>query len=117
MLCLFGSGEYGTKRTFLKVGYTDDLETRVKQYKLHNPGGKMIDTREGDEMLELKLHLRLTYHKEDFLDEWFYDFTLSWFGFVTADFSIRIGFLIRTGLIHPASSTVPQTVCDLQTHF
>ena len=73
MLYLFGCGEYGTRRTFLKVGYTDDLDTRIKQYKLHNPGGKMIDTREGDEMLELKLHLRLTYHKEDFLDEWLYD--------------------------------------------
>lgn len=73
MLYLFGSGTYGKSKSFLKVGYTDDLDTRIKQYKLHNPGGILIDSRDGDELLESKLHLRLFYYKEDFLDEWFYD--------------------------------------------
>lgn len=73
MLYLFGSGSWRSNRKVLKIGYTDDLETRKNQYKLHNPLGEFIETREGDKELELKLHLRLYDHKVEFLEEWFYD--------------------------------------------
>lgn len=73
MLYLFGSGSWENNRKIVKVGFTDDYEKRKQSYYLHNPLGKMLDSREGDEMLELKLHLRLTDWKVEFLDEWFYD--------------------------------------------
>ncbi len=73
MLYLYGSGSWENNRKIVKVGFTDDYEKRKQSYYLHNPLGKMLDSREGDEMLELKLHLRLTDWKVEFLDEWFYD--------------------------------------------
>lgn len=73
MLYLFGSGSYRNDRKIVKVGFTDDVRIREAQYKLHNPLGEMIATRQGDEILELKLHLRLQDYKVEFLDEWFYD--------------------------------------------
>jgi hypothetical protein len=73
MLYLYGSGSWENNRKILKVGFTDDIESREQAYKLHNPLGKMLDTREGDRILELKLHLRLKDWKVEFLDEWFYD--------------------------------------------
>ena len=73
MLYLFGSGAWKNSRRVLKVGYTGDFDTRKQQYKLYNPLGEMLDTREGDEILELKLHLRLIHYKVEFLDEWFFD--------------------------------------------
>lgn len=73
MLYLFGSGAWKNSRRVVKVGYTGDIETRKQQYKLYNPLGEILDTREGDEILELKLHLRLIHFKVEFLDEWFFD--------------------------------------------
>lgn len=73
MLYLFGSGSYKNERKILKVGFTDDFETREQSYKLHNPLGVMLDVREGNKILELKLHLRLKDWQVEFLDEWFYD--------------------------------------------
>lgn len=73
MLYLFGSGSWKDNQKFLKIGFTSDLESRKVQYKIHNPLGEFISVREGDEMLELKMHLRLLNNKADFLDEWFYD--------------------------------------------
>lgn len=73
MLYLFGSGSWKNSRRVLKVGYTNNFETRKQQYKIYNPLGEMLDTREGDEILELKLHLRLIHYKVEFLDEWFFD--------------------------------------------
>lgn len=73
MLYLFGSGAWKNSRRALKVGFTDDFEKRKQQYKLYNPMGEMLDTREGDRLLEEKLHLRLIHYKVEFLDEWFYD--------------------------------------------
>lgn len=72
MLYLFGSGSWKNDRKILKVGYTGDISTREQGYKLHNPLGEILDTREGDEILELKLHLRLKDYKVEFLDEWFH---------------------------------------------
>ena len=73
MLYLFGSGSWKNDRKIVKVGFTDDFSTREQSYKLHNPLGEMIDTREGDKYLELKLHIRLRDWQVEFLDEWFYD--------------------------------------------
>lgn len=73
MLYLFGSGSWKDNQKFLKIGFTSDLESRKVQYKIHNPLGEFISVREGDEMLELKMHLRLLNNKTDFLDEWFYN--------------------------------------------
>ena len=73
MLYLFGSGAWKNSRRIVKIGYTSDIDTRKQQYKLYNPLGEILDTREGDEILELKLHLRLIHFKVEFLDEWFFD--------------------------------------------
>ena len=73
MLYLFGTGAWKNNRKEIKIGYTDDIETRKNQYRLHNPLGEILKTREGDELDELRLHLRLFDHKVEFLDEWFYD--------------------------------------------
>lgn len=73
MLYLFGTGSWEGNLKVLKIGYTGNIEERKSQYKLHNPLGKIISVREGDEELELMLHLRLIHSKTDFLDEWFYD--------------------------------------------
>lgn len=73
MLYLFGSGAWKNSRRVVKIGYTSDIDTRKQQYKLYNPLGEILDTREGDEILELKLHLRLIHFKVEFLDEWFFD--------------------------------------------
>ena len=73
MLYLFGSGAWKNSRRIVKIGYTSDIDTRKQQYKLYNPLGEILDTREGDEILELKLHLRLIHFKVEFLDEWFFN--------------------------------------------
>ena len=64
-----GKGE----SSLLKIGYTDSLEARNYSYIEHNPLLEIIDTREGDEELELTLQLRFSYHKADILKEWFSD--------------------------------------------
>lgn len=73
MLYLFGSGSWNNNRKILKVGFTNDIEVRKSQYKLHNPLGEFIKIREGDEELELKLHIRLSEFQVEFLDEWFFN--------------------------------------------
>ena len=61
--------------TFLKVGYTSDLEARMRNYLTDNPGRELVGTREGDLTEETRMHLYLTACslKADFLDEWFLD--------------------------------------------
>ncbi len=74
MLYLFGTGAFKSSRKAVKVGYTGDgsKETRETAYLLHNPLGEFLAWREGDRVMELKLHLRLADYKVEFLDEWFY---------------------------------------------
>lgn len=71
MLYLFGSGAWKGIRKVVKIGYTGDLEKRKNQYRLHNPLGEIISTREGSELDELRLHLRLYDFKVEFLDNGF----------------------------------------------
>lgn len=61
--------------TYLKVGYTGNLDQRMKQYLVENPGRELISTREGDLTEETRMHLYLTACglKAGFLDEWFID--------------------------------------------
>lgn len=73
MIYLFGSGAWENSRRIVKIGFTDNMEKRKTNYFHYNPLGKIIDTRDGDELDELRLHLRLYDHKVEFLDEWFYD--------------------------------------------
>ena len=40
----------------LKIGYTDNLEDRLKAYQVANPGFILLDTREGDTRVESYLH-------------------------------------------------------------
>lgn len=72
MLYLFGSGSWDNNRKIIKVGFSDDFDKRKLSYYHHNPLGKMINTREGTLLDELRLHLRLIDYRVDFLEEWFY---------------------------------------------
>ena len=72
MLYLFGSGSWENNRKIIKVGFTDDFDKRKLSYYHHNPLGKVISTREGTLLDELRLHLRLVDYKVEFLEEWFY---------------------------------------------
>lgn len=60
-------------KSSLKIGFSDDYKKRLDSYRIHNPFSEVITTREGDEILETKLHLYLSKYKEDFLNEWFKD--------------------------------------------
>lgn len=59
--------------SLLKIGYTSSLKARNYSYIEHNPLLEIIDTREGDEELELTLQLRFSYYKANILKEWFND--------------------------------------------
>lgn len=61
--------------SFLKVGYSGDIEKRMKQYLVENPGRELVGTREGDLTEETRMHLYLTAcgFKAGFLEEWFID--------------------------------------------
>lgn len=75
MLYLIRTFGRGKNRTALKIGFTDNIKSRFQSYRLHNPFYEQISEREGDRILETKLHLYLTAlgYKESFLDEWFVD--------------------------------------------
>lgn len=59
--------------SLLKIGYTDSMQARNYSYIEHNPLLEILDTREGDEEMELTLQLRFSYHKANVLKEWFLD--------------------------------------------
>ena len=61
--------------TYLKVGYTGDIDRRMREYLVENPGRELVGTRAGDLTEETRVHLYLTAcgFKADFLDEWFID--------------------------------------------
>lgn len=44
----------------IKIGYTSNLDSRMKTYKTHNPFAELIDTIYGDETLEAHFHSLLT---------------------------------------------------------
>lgn len=75
MLYLIRTFGRGKDKTALKIGFTDNIKTRFQSYLIHNPFFEPVSIREGDRILETKLHLYLTARgfKASFLDEWFLD--------------------------------------------
>ena len=61
--------------SYLKIGYTNNLQGRMSAYKIENPGFELISTRQGDMREETRMHLYLTAlgWKAKFQDEWFLD--------------------------------------------
>ena len=65
MIYLIKSNEY------LKIGYTNNLDSRTKAYNTHNPDYEIIGTKPGTKTDETRLHkLCRNYHYDK---EWFYD--------------------------------------------
>lgn len=56
----------------LKIGYTNNIEKRLKSYKSDNPDSELLATREGDEDFEHKLHKYFHRFKYTLGREWFY---------------------------------------------
>ena len=56
----------------LKIGYTKDIDSRIDSYYLHNPGCKLLDTREGDTELESYFHSLYNKYSYPKRREWFY---------------------------------------------
>lgn len=50
MLYLIKNGEY------LKIGFTNDINTRMKTYKTHSPNCTLLFTKDGDKKDEILLH-------------------------------------------------------------
>lgn len=75
MLYLVRTFGRSSKSTYLKVGFTDNLEKRLREYKTQNPFFEFIGKREGDEIYEKKIHLYLSVSglKSNFMNEWFID--------------------------------------------
>ena len=63
------------KGSYLKVGFTDNIDGRMKTYLHENPGRELIGIRQGSRKEETRIHLYLTAcgYKAEFLDEWFLD--------------------------------------------
>lgn len=66
-----GRGEFKYS-PLLKIGYTKDIDSRFDTYELHNPGCKLIGTREGSTELESYFHSHYSKYKYPKRDEWFY---------------------------------------------
>ena len=49
----------GETNTLLKIGYTKDMDKRLKTYKTHNPLVELIDMKEGKTYDEFYLHNKL----------------------------------------------------------
>lgn len=66
---------YGKDTSTLKLGYADNLDRRINQYIAHNPFAELVDSREGDLLLESKFHIYLHYlgYNTDFKSEWYKD--------------------------------------------
>ena len=74
MLYLIRSFGRGGK-SYVKVGFSENLENRMGQYRIHNPLFETIAQRPGsirDEMI-LHLYLEAFGYKAKFLNEWFID--------------------------------------------
>lgn len=55
---------------YYKIGYTSNLERRLKEYSTHNINFKLIDTIEGDKSFEDLLHKKFKHLKYN--NEWFH---------------------------------------------
>ena len=75
MLYLIRTFGRGKNKTALKVGYSGDLDTRLKSYYHQNPFFEPISKRSGELYDEELIHLYLQCLglKTSFLNEWFID--------------------------------------------
>ena len=61
--------QYGKNTTYLKIGYTQNLQERLKAYNTHNAEFELVCSMEGDQELETFAHkLLLEYNIKG---EWF----------------------------------------------
>ena len=61
--------QYGRNTTYLKIGYTQNLQERLKAYNTHSAEFELINSMEGDQELETFAHkLLLEYNIKG---EWF----------------------------------------------
>lgn len=65
-LYLIQSGEY------LKIGFTKNLQERIKSYNTHNPNYKLLETRDGTYADESYLHKKLKKFSINRNSEWMY---------------------------------------------
>ena len=61
----------GESQTLLKIGYTKDIDKRLKTYKTHNPLIELIDIKEGKSIDESNLHNLLKQYSFEDSKEWF----------------------------------------------
>lgn len=61
----------GQNQTLLKIGYTKNLEQRIKTYKTHNPLIELVDTQQGNMVDENILHTLLEDYLFEECSEWF----------------------------------------------
>ena len=61
----------GETNTLLKIGYTKDIDKRLKAYKTHNPLIELVDIKEGSTFDESCLHNKLKEYLFDNSKEWF----------------------------------------------
>lgn len=63
---------YGKTGKLLKIGYSQDIEVRMDQFRTNTPNFKLLATREGDEDFENKLHRYFKSLSYDDSCGWFY---------------------------------------------
>lgn len=61
----------GETNTLLKIGYTKNIDKRLKAYKTHNPLIELVDVKEGSIFDESCLHNQLKEYLFDDSKEWF----------------------------------------------
>lgn len=59
----------GKNENYLKIGYTKDIDDRLKAYNTHNANFKLIETFDGDKDIETFAHKILTQFK--YKGEWY----------------------------------------------
>jgi predicted RNase H-like nuclease (RuvC/YqgF family) len=61
--------EYGKNKTYLKIGYTQNLEERLKAYNTHSAEFELVNSMEGSQELEAFAHKLLADY--NIKGEWF----------------------------------------------
>lgn len=76
MIYLINTTYYDKKNSkiidLLKIGYTGDLDSRMKAYFTTNPEYTLLQTREGDTSVESYLHKKFEKYRYKDSEEWFY---------------------------------------------
>ena len=72
MIKEIGYEQDGNLTEILKIGFSDNVDNRIRSYASHYPFVKKLAVREGDEFMEKFLHLYFNEYKYPELEEWFY---------------------------------------------